>query len=60
MFAVSELSRVVTIVAAPGSAMAWIRRIGTVKMGAETALDVAIDRVQKLAPRPVVIDLANL
>lgn len=59
MLAVSECPCVVTTVAAHDDMM-WIRLVGAVELGAEAALNKAIDRVQELAPQRVVIDLAGV
>jgi anti-anti-sigma regulatory factor len=60
MLPVSESPCVVTILAPPGDDTVWIRLVGAVEMGAEPGLDGAIDRVRKLAPRRVRIDLAGV
>ena len=60
MVPVSKCPCVVTILATPGDDTVWIRLVGALEMDAEATLDVAIDRVQNLAPRTVLIDLAGV
>ena len=40
-----------------GNISAWIRLAGDVEMGAESALQVAVDRVATVRPRSVVVEL---
>ena len=60
MVPLSEYPCVVTILAPPGDDTVWIRLVGAVEMDAEATLDMAIDRVQNLGPRTVLIDLAGV
>ena len=50
----------VSVVAPPAADTVWIRLVGTVEMGAEPALETAVDRVRNRAPRAVTVDLAGV
>lgn len=51
---------VVTVVVPFSGVSAWVRLVGDVEMGAEAALQVAVDRIEAVGPRTVVIDLAGV
>ncbi|MGN9812591.1 STAS domain-containing protein [Micromonospora sp. BQ11] len=60
MLAVSERPCAVTITAVRDDKTLSIRLVGAVEMGAEAALNDAINRVRELAPGSVAIDLAGI
>ena len=56
----SEADCSVTVAVSSGADEMCVRLIGDVEIGAEAALQVAIDRVRQVAPRTVIVDLAEV
>jgi len=58
--ATSERPCVVTTRVSLETRTVWVRLVGAVEMGAEPALDVAVERVRAVAPAVVLVDLAGV
>src|SRR5687768_10353855 len=60
MIFMSESPCVVTILAPSNESLVYIRLVGAVENGSESALGEAVDRVRELKPRTVLINCAGV